>query len=589
VRPRETLRRASSYGRPYRRTAAYFVGVCLILSAASLLGPYFFGQAIDAIVASNLRYAYALLGLMLVALLAEATLNLARTYLSNILSTNIAWLVRDKLHTHILRLQAGVHDSVRHGDLLAQVDGDSEAVGSLILGGLELLPRLVCGTAIVVSLMKMSPILTAVQLAIFPMLYAASRLFRRPLYRAGMSNRRLIDEYFSFLSETIEGIREIKALNLEALRERLFRSISNRASASTIRLGLLSATSGALNMLISSMTLVSVIGIAGWLIASGRLTVGNLVTFMAYATNLTSITDQVSRYWRMRSEVLASLERVFGLLDTETEASALPAPRIPMARGMARGMIALKDVTFGYTPERPILEGVNLTFEPGLVTCLVGLSGSGKTTLISLLLRFYTPQQGSIFLDGQDTKTLDLSVLRRTIAVVRQEPFFFRGSIKENLLLAAPQATEQQMRSACEVACIADYIDSLPDGYDSPMGERGLNMSVGQRLRLAFARAILRDPRVLLCDEVSSALDRSSEIAVYEALRSAAVNRTVVLITHRPSIMAKADKVVVLRKGTVVDEGKHAVLLRRSAAYRALLATAAIERRSGEPGAEVAQ
>jgi len=564
---RALVRRTYLYGVPYRWRCALLLLCIGISTAVALLQPRFLGGTLDAIIQGDLRRTYVLLALMLAATVGQGAISLAETYVTARLSTDLLWRVKGDLYERLVCLTVPVFDRTRQGELLSRIEGDAGAIGGLILRRLQLIPDIARAAVILALVLQMSLALTGVQLLILPLMYLASGYFGAVLRRLNAANRKLMDRYMSFVQESAAGSREIKVLQLEKDRIQGFGALAGQLLTSSVGISVVDAYAGLANMLIGGLGSVAVIGFAAWHIVSGHMTTGQLVTFTAYAGQLAGSLQGITSFRRTRQELLASIERVFGLLDEAAEPAvapvATPPPRVA-------GRLALEGVCFRYESGQPVLNGVSCHLEPGTITGLAGLSGSGKTTLFNLLLRFYAPQQGAICLDGRDIRDYDLAVLRKAIAVVSQDPFFFRASIRENLLYARPDASGRDIERACELANAAAFIAALSDGYETQLGDRGASLSGGQRQRLALARAILRGSPVILCDEITSALDAEAELSVQKALRALAPGHTIALVAHRLSTIREADNIVVLHGGRVVGQGTHDDLLRDNAVYRRL-------------------
>jgi len=564
---RELNRRAYAYGSAYRRPAALLVLTMAAGALVGLLQPTFMGNTLDAIIAAELRRTYLFLAAMLAATLLQGAISLGETYLTARLSTSILWRVKEDLYQRLVCLTMPVYDRTRQGELLSRIEGDAGAIGGLIMRRLHLVLDIARMVIILGLVLRLSVVLTLVQLIILPLMFLTSGYFGEALRQANLRNRKLMDGYMSFVQESAAGYREVKSLQLERRLLETFGGLSDRLATSIMGIRLTDAYAGLSNMLIGGVGSVVVIGFAAWQIINGHLSIGQLVAFTAYAGQLAGALRSITDFRRTRRELLASIERVFELLDRPAEPVL---PRLAQGSQDFQGYLKLEDVCFGYSPEHPVLQGVSFQAMPGSITGLAGLSGSGKTTLFNLVLRFYLPQGGDIYLDGHNIQDLDLVALRRAIAVVGQDPFFFRASIRENLLHARPDARDAEIREACRLANAGDFVEALADGYDTVLSDRGASLSGGQRQRLALARAILRRSPVLLCDEVTSALDAESEHAVHEALRRLAGGHTIILVAHRPSTMQQADHIVVLHQGQVVGEGRHEALLQQNEVYRRL-------------------
>jgi len=565
---RALLNRAYAYGIRYRGRLALLLGLTGLSMAVALVQPSFLGTALDCIIEEDLLRTYVFLGAMLAATVAQGVVSLAETYLTARLATQLSWQVKGDLYGRLVSLACDVQEHTSQGELLSRIEGDSGAVGNLLLRRLMLVPEAVRALAVLTLLLRMSWMLTAAQMLILPAMLIGSELFGAALRRRGSLNRGLMDRYMSYVQETAAGYREIKALQLERDRVDRFAGLAGQALRSSIGLTLLDAYAGLTNMLAGGLGTVAVVGFAAWQIVSGRLTVGQLVAFTAYAAQLAASLEALAGFRRSRQECLVSITRVFELLDRPQERATAPPPALPAD---LRGRLTLDSVSFGYEGYPPVLRGVSCTFEPGRLTGIAGLSGSGKTTLFNLLLRFYSPTGGSIQLDGRDIREYSIGELRRAISIVSQDPFLFEASIRENLLYGNPTASPRDLERACELAGILGFIKSLPQDLDTTLAGQGGGISGGQRQRLALARAILRDSPVLLCDEITAALDGEAASVIQRTLLALARDRTVAVIAHRPSTIENANLIVVLHDGQVAGLGTHGELIRSNPVYRRLL------------------
>ncbi len=317
------------------------------------------------------------------------------------------------------------------------------------------------------------------------------------------------------------------------------------------------------------LALVAIFWFGGTEVLAGRLTAGDLVAFIFYAFNIARSVGGLSQLYTVFNSAAGASERIFELLDTTPEVRDAPgATTLPPVRGAVR----FEDVSFQYEPGRPVLRGITLSVEPGETVALVGPSGAGKTTLLNLIPRFYDPTAGRLLVDGHDLRAVTLRSLRTQIAVVPQEVHLFGTSIRENIRYGRLDATDAEIEAAARAANAHAFIEALPDGYDTTVGERGLKLSGGQRQRIAIARALLRDARILLLDEATSSLDSASEALVQEALERLMTDRTTFIIAHRLSTVLHADRIVVLDRGRIVQQGTHAALVAEDGLYRDLAA-----------------
>jgi ABC-type multidrug transport system fused ATPase/permease subunit len=541
----------------------------------ALLQPLLLGQALDAIISCSLSQAYTLLGAMAVTLGVQGLLGLGETYFTAKAAGAILWAVREKLYGHVLASPTTAFDRTRHGDFLSRIDGDAGAIASLVVRRAQLLPDAIRCVAVLFVISHLSLVLTAIQITVTPLLFVIAGWFGVRSRQAAGVYRGQIDEYISQVQESVSGHREVKSLTLQQFLARRFREHGGRILASSLRLSLINANAGLAGTVLSGFGSAAVIAFAAVQIAQGRFSVGRLVSFTSYAEMLAGFLRNLMRFRQTAQEQSASLERVFHLMDSAAELpcgrsggtqSACAEERRPSA-----STIALHSVTFGYDTSRSILKDITCEFPPGVLTGIAGQSGSGKTTLLSLIMRFYEPQHGVITLDGEDISHMDLTALRTRVAIVSQDSYFFRASVRENLLLARRDASVTAIGEACALSGALGFIESLPNGYETVLSDKGASLSGGQRQRLALARAVLRGSSILMCDEPVSALDSEGEVALLAALRHLATGRTIAIVAHRPSTIARCDRILLIHRGRLVAQGAHGELAANSALYRRLM------------------
>ncbi len=540
---------------------------------AGLLQPRFLGNALDFIARGNVAAVYRTLALMLSATVLVGVLNWLQSYFSAKLNAAVNWRVKTDVFERLVRLRTSVYDSTHQGVLISKLEGDSGSVGALIIARLALVPEALRVCFVLLLVLRMSPLLTLLLVSSVPLMFLARNHFGTSLQRINLDLRRLLDRYISFVQESLAAYREIKSLRLESQRAAEFREYASTASATSVRMARVGALSGLANSLVGDIATVAVIAMATWQIMGGRLTVGELVTFTAYGSQLSWSLQNIVGFRQTFKQSMAQVSRVMELLAQPVEP---PARESEALSSPLRGDVLFSGVYFSYDSRRPVLKSVSFRARSGVITGVAGCSGSGKTTLLNLLLRFYEPQRGRILLGGEDLGSLDLEVVRKAIAVVSQEPMFFTASVRDNLLLANPGAGIRQLQKCCDAAGASEFIRCLPDGLDTIVTDRGRNLSAGQRQRLALARALLQDSTVVLCDEITASLDSEAENVVIQGLRELCRTRTVIIVAHRPAVMELADTVVVLDKGRVVAEGAHQHLLAENSLYRGLYQHATI-------------
>ena len=489
---------------------------------------------------------------------------------------NARWIearLRDRIFAHIQRLHFAFHDANATGDLMSRANTDLQHFQNVITMIPMLSGSLVTVVSVAVIMFWMQPLLAALALVGLPLVYVLGRAFSVRLFPAVAEIQRRLAGLASVVEEAVGGVRVIKGFGAEPLQNRRLAEAADgvhRASlqALMVRSRFLPAMEVAPNL-----GLIVVLAYGGQLVLDGRMTVGELVSFNIFVILLVQPLRTLGMGVTNGQRAAAAGSRVAQLLDT---APVITAPRRPerLPESGPRGRVEFVDVSFGYHPDvdQAVLRSFDLVIEPGESVALVGATGSGKTTVANLLPRFYDVDGGAVLLDGVDVRRLRPQDLRREVGLVFEETFLFSASVADNIAFADPGASTGDIRRAAAAAGAADFVDALPDGYQTEVGQRGYGLSGGQRQRLAIARAVLADPRVLILDDATSAVDPSKEHEIADALAGVMDRRTTIVIAHRAATVALADRVVLIDRGRVVDQGTHAELLDRSERYREVLA-----------------
>ena len=474
--------------------------------------------------------------------------------------------LRCDAYEQLHRLSLAFHDRTKVGDSLYRVAYDAHAAQSLINGAL--VPMFSGGLLVIgvmVVMLRVNVLLTLVTMAAAPMFLIIIRGFSRKVDEQSRRYHENESALVSSLQESLSSVRVIQAFTLEPEAGEKFRARAERsleANQQMTRTQLLYSASAGLAV---SLGTAAVVWVAGYQVMQGRLSVGDILVFLAYLGMLYQPMSTFSQSASIIQSSGAQLKRVFEIIDAIPDIKDKPEARtLPTVRGE----VEFREVSFEYSGDLPVLKRVNLKMDPGQVVAVVGRTGAGKTTMASLLLRFYDPTGGAILLDGHDLRDLGVAWLRRQVSLVLQDPVLFSATIAENIGYGRPGASLADIKEAARLAQADEFIRQLPRGYDTVLGERGVNLSGGQRQRLSIARAFLKNAPILILDEPTSALDTQTEEALLASLRELMQGRTTFVIAHRLSTVRRADMIVVLENGKILEQGSHAELLARDTEYK---------------------
>jgi ABC-type multidrug transport system fused ATPase/permease subunit len=560
-----TFWRLLGFLRPYRRGVTVSFLLAGVAMGTGVLIPYLVGRTVNEI-HDHGDSLWPLAIAVVVAGLLRLVFSAARRLIAGQVSLGVEYDLRNRMYQHLQSLELSFFDSQQTGQLMSRATVDLQAVRFFL--GYGLIFILQSALTIVIAsgvMLTLDPGLAALALAPMPFVIWTSFRFGRRNRPASQEVQQRIAELTAEAEENIGGVRVVKAFAQEGRQLRRFEGRTRRVFDQSMVSTRLRAYYSPLIGFLPQLGLAALLYVGGRQVIAGSLSEGDFVAFYGYVLMLTGPMRMLGVALGMSQRAVASGERVFELLDRAPRLTAPPdAPALPPGGGH----VELRDVTFAYDGDEPVLRGVDLDVEAGHTVAIVGPTGSGKTSLVMLIPRLYDVTGGAVFVDGADVRTVDPASLRREVAIVSDDAFLFSAPLRENIAYARPEAGDDEVVAAAVRAGLGELLDDLPDGLDTLVGERGLTLSGGQRQRVAIARALLAEPRILILDDATSSVDATTENQIKAALAEVMEGRTTFVIAHRLSTIALADEVVVLEDGRVAARGTHAELLVDSPLYR---------------------
>ena len=540
-----------------------------LATAAALAPPYLAGKAIDDGIRGGDTDALTVIVILFVA---AAVLNWVATYAQTFL---INWIgqralqdLRIELFAHLQRLSIGFYSRNKTGVLISRITNDVQALDQLVTEGIATLfssTLMLVGTAAI--LIVLDPGLALITFLTFPILLGASVAFRLTSSGAYRLTREKIAGVTAYLQETLSGVRVVRAFGQEPRHKKRFAELNDEHREANMKTVYLNAAYFPSVELLSAVATAGILVYGGNQVVEGAISIGVLASFVFYLQSFFDPIQSLSQLYTTYQAGMAALDKIFELLDEEPDLRDKPgAVELPRLRGE----IEFDDVTFSYGGEDPALCSVDMHIPPGQTVALVGATGAGKSTLAKLVARFYDPDHGRVLVDGHDLRDVTEHSLRSQLGIVPQEGFLFSGTIRDNIGFGRPDATDEHVREAAQAVGAHEFIERLPEGYDTEVGERGGQLSAGQRQLVAFARAAAADPRILILDEATSNVDVRTEAQIERGLRRLLAGRTALVIAHRLSTIRGAGRIVVLDRSRIVEQGTHDELIEAGGAYAEL-------------------
>ncbi|MBG9798053.1 ABC transporter ATP-binding protein [Brevibacillus laterosporus] len=565
----EALKRLWGYLREQRWSLFLVFFLVLASSGFALMGPLLIGKAIDSMGITTGQVQFPLLakivGSLIIVYILGALASWLQTYLMASVSQKTVKSMRKDIFDKVQTLPLRFFDERPRGDLMSRLTNDVENINNtLSQATTQIFSSLITVIGAVGMMLMLSPSLTLVSLIVVPLGLFITKKIAERTRKLFLEQQTELGQLNGYIEEMISGQRVVKAFNREQETIDQFAKKNQRLKKVGAQAQVFSGIIPPLMNAINNVSFALVAGIGGYMAVQGAITIGIITAFLNYSKQFARPLNEMANQFNMLQSAFAGAERVFEVLDEEPEFADQTVAR---SLGQVEGKVEFKDVTFGYKSDKPVLQEINLTAEPGQMIALVGPTGSGKTTIVNLLMRFYDVQKGSVIVDGQDIRQIEKEDLRSSIGMVLQDTYLFAGTVMENIRYGKLDATDEQVMYAARMANAHSFIERLPDGYHTKLTEDASNISQGQRQLLTIARAILADPSILILDEATSSIDTRTEMQIQKALKVLMQGRTSFVIAHRLSTIQEADQILVINQGEIMERGSHQELLEQKGFY----------------------
>lgn len=565
----EALKRLWGYLREQRWSLFLVFFLVLVSSGFALMGPLLIGKAIDSMGITTGQVQFSLLakivGSLIIVYILGALASWLQTYLMASVSQKTVKSMRKDIFDKVQTLPLRFFDERPRGDLMSRLTNDVENINNtLSQATTQIFSSLITVIGAVGMMLMLSPSLTLVSLVVVPLGLFITKKIAERTRKLFLEQQTELGQLNGYIEEMISGQRVVKAFNREQQTVDQFAEKNQRLKKVGAQAQVFSGIIPPLMNAINNLSFALVAGIGGYMAVQGVITIGIITAFLNYSKQFARPLNEMANQFNMLQSAFAGAERVFEVLDEEPE---FADQAVAQSLEQVEGKVEFKDVTFGYKPDKPVLQEINLIAEPGQMIALVGPTGSGKTTIVNLLMRFYDVQQGSVIVDGRDIRQIDKENLRSSIGMVLQDTYLFAGTVIENIRYGRLDATDEQVMYATRMANAHSFIERLPEGYHTKLTEDASNISQGQRQLLTIARAILADPSILILDEATSSIDTRTEMQIQKALKVLMQGRTSFVIAHRLSTIQEADQILVINQGEIIERGNHKELLEQQGFY----------------------